>query len=299
MMIITEIPQICGKSVDIFSYLIYNKQKADDIFSYGGFDMLDIVTIGLDFCHPSDFYYNDTAHDWWLLIHVKTPVIYFDGEKEIRMPKNSCALFPPKLAARYCAYGGEFINSFIRFYTDEAFVEASKLPMGSPILLRSPERVEELFKMLSVEFFMPTQNRKQSIVLLMRLIILKLTESATMEELHEMERELNNLRYEIQTRPAYQWTVKEMAARLHISAGYLQAVYKKRFGVSCMHDVLTRRIELAKDHLVTTSYRISQISAICGYQSSEHFCRQFRDAVGMSPTEYRNQHAKNSTADHI
>ena len=31
MMITTEIPQVCGKSVDIFSYLIYNKQKADDI----------------------------------------------------------------------------------------------------------------------------------------------------------------------------------------------------------------------------------------------------------------------------
>ncbi len=263
-----------------------------DIFSYGGFAMLDIAMLGLDFAHSPDFHYNDTAHDWWLLIHVKTPAVYYDGENEIHMPKNSAALFPPKTAARYGADNGMFSNSFVRFYTDEAFVEASKLPFGKPIMLHSPERVEELFKMLSVEYFMPTKNSKQSIVLLMRLILLKLSEIGSMDELQEMERELNSLRYEIQTKPAYQWTVDEMAKKLHISTGYLQAIYKKQFGISCMQDVLARRIELAKDHLATTDYRVSQIATVCGYQSAEHFCRQFKSVVGMSPSTYREKCAQ-------
>ncbi len=243
--------------------------------------------IGLDFTHPSDFAYNDRYHDWWLLIHTKTPAVFHEEDKSYVIPANSAVLFPPKMAAVYSASGDVYCDSFIRFATDETFVTESKLPFGKPISLRMPETVETLFNILATEHYMGTEAKQRSIILLMRLIMLKLSESVNNEDLSELERELNNLRYEIQIRPAYQWTVSEMAQRLHISTGYLQAMYKKQFGISCMQDVLQKRLELAKDFLVTSSHRVQQISSMCGYQSSEHFCRQFKEATGVSPSAYR------------
>lgn len=255
--------------------------------------MLDIVTLGLDYCHQSDFMYCDDSHDWWLLVHTKTCAVFFNSLNNgeiISAPPNSVVLFPPHFFAHYGAANSDYINSFIRFYTDESFITNAKIPMGLPFLVRDPETLTLLFRIISTEHFLGSDTSAQSITLLMRLIMLKLSESVNKVEVQELERELNNLRYEIQMKPNYPWTVADMAKNLHISAGYLQSIYKKQFGVSCMHDVLQKRIELAKDYLLTSQYSIQRIAPLCGYQSSEHFCRQFKSVTGLSPTAFRAQH---------
>ncbi len=254
--------------------------------------MFEIVTLGLDYMHPSDFAYDDTTHDWWLLLHTKTCAVFYDGDDCISAPPNSAILIPPHTPARYSAATSDFCNSFIRFYTDESFVTNAKMPVGRPFLIRSPENLVMLFRMLSTEHYLGSENKNQCILLLMRLIMLKLSESVAKTDMMEIERELNNLRYEIQMKPGYPWTVTEMAKKMHISSGYLQSVYKKQFGISCMQDVLQKRINLAKDYLVSTKYQIQQISSLCGYQSSEHFCRQFKDIVGISPSAYRDSYTE-------
>ncbi len=249
-----------------------------------------ISFMGLDHHHPGDFVYGDAEHDWWLLVHTKTPAIFHLPSGSIEVTKNTVVLYPPKMFACYRATGEYYCNNYVRFYADDAledFIKEKNIPLGSPLLLEAPDSMEYLFRLLSMEEYFKFKNCAQSITMIIRMMLTKISESVKDIDLTDQQRALLNLRYEIQLRPDHPWTVTEMAEKLHVSAGYLQSSYKKQFGISCMQDVVLKRIELAKEHLRNSNYSSQRISQICGYQNVEHFCRQFKNITGESPLAYR------------
>jgi AraC family transcriptional regulator of arabinose operon len=54
-----------------------------------------------------------------------------------------------------------------------------------------------------------------------------------------------------------------------------------------MSDVISSKIEKAKEVLTGTTCTVNQVAAMCGYDNEEHFMRQFKKIVGMTPTAYR------------
>lgn len=80
-----------------------------------------------------------------------------------------------------------------------------------------------------------------------------------------------------------------MAKLLHLSDGYLQDLYKRAFGVSCLEDVIACRINMARDLLLHSDMSVREIAEFCGYNNIEHFSRQFRRTVGTSPLGFRRQ----------
>ncbi len=252
--------------------------------------MARVSFMGLDVHHPSDFIYGDADHDWWLLVHTKTPAIFCTPSGDIEVSKNNVILYPPKMFALYKASGEYYCNNFVRFYADDSledFIKEKNIPLGKPLLLEAPDSMEYLFRILSMEDYFKFKNWAQSSTMVIRMMLMKISESVKDIDLSDQQRALLNLRYEIQLRPDHPWTVSEMAERLHVSAGYLQSTYKKQFGVSCMQDVVLKRVDLAKEHLRNSNYSSQRISQICGYQNVEHFCRQFKNITGESPLAYR------------
>jgi YesN/AraC family two-component response regulator len=79
-----------------------------------------------------------------------------------------------------------------------------------------------------------------------------------------------------------------MAEKLNISVGYLEEIYKNTFGVTCMEDVISSRINLAKKYLLYDHYSIAEIVTLCGYRNIEHFFRQFKKITGITPNRFRN-----------
>ena len=252
--------------------------------------MIDIELVQLNATHESDFVYGLKA-DFWLLLFVKTPALFHLPTGDVATQPNSAILYPPNSFAYYQANGDSYINDYVRFHTDESFVFDENIPTQTPVLLRSPYEMERLFELLSIENYYQFSYAQQSISMLMRMMFLKMKESVADNNMTEPQRALIDLRYEIQLHPYYAWTVGYMASRLHVSAGYLQNIYKKQFGVSCMQDVVEKRIDLAKKQLVLTNFTSQKIANLCGYQNVEHFCRQFKAVTGMSPLTYR-KHAQ-------
>ena len=98
---------------------------------------------------------------------------------------------------------------------------------------------------------------------------------------------LIDLRAKIYRNPQLKWNVDTMAADVNMSRSYLQHIYREVFGVSCISDVINGKIEKAKEILSETSCTVSQVASMCGYDNEEHFMRQFKKIVGMTPTRYR------------
>ena len=57
--------------------------------------------------------------------------------------------------------------------------------------------------------------------------------------------------------------------------------------VSAQGDTTDDLIEKAKEILSSSQATISQVAAMCGYDNEEHFMRQFKKNVGVTPTVYR------------
>lgn len=249
--------------------------------------MFDISYIGLDHAHAGDFVYGDGEHDWWLLLHIKTSALFHLSTGDVVAPANSSILFPPHKLAYYEACEEQFVNSYIRFHTDELCVTGTNIPLCVPFMLKNPWEVEKIFELISSENYWKQSGYEKNLGLLLKLLMNKLEESVDIQEVPTHKHILSVLRYEIQMNPAFPWTVKAMADRVHISPGYLQNLYRKQFGIPCMQDVVNARIALAKEHLRSTDASSQRISQLCGYQSVEHFCRQFKNETGMPPMKYR------------
>jgi PAS domain S-box-containing protein len=81
--------------------------------------------------------------------------------------------------------------------------------------------------------------------------------------------------------------VGELAAVAGMSTDRLERAMRRALGVSPKQYVLRLRAERAADLLATTDLPIVRIAAECGYYDQSQLTRQFRDHVGMSPSDYR------------
>lgn len=84
-------------------------------------------------------------------------------------------------------------------------------------------------------------------------------------------------------------TLEIVAESVNISACYLSRLFKKTLNVNFVTYLTTRRMELAKELLVSTELPVSSIAMDLAYADVSYFCKSFKKQVGMSPAGYRLQ----------
>ncbi|QQZ61069.1 helix-turn-helix transcriptional regulator [Paenibacillus sonchi] len=167
------------------------------------------------------------------------------------------------------------------------WVSESPLPLGVPFALSDPDFCHKLFELLVIEHHFNRACKESSIDYLLRTLFNKLWESYFHDDITPQYYKLLKLRTVIQNNPGEYWTVSKMADSLGISPGYLQNIYKKTFGISCMDDVINSRIRMAKEYLIHNAQSIAEVASRCGYQNVEHFCRQFKKLTGYTPRNFQ------------
>ncbi len=247
--------------------------------------MEKIYICGYDSPHPPGFIYQeDKGHVYFLLVMTRTPARFWQGSDSYDLSAHQAVLYTPDSEIRYGAADVDYKDDWLFFTSDESYV--TQFPViNTPFPVSSPDYCHSLFQLLTWE--RAQTNYETVISHLMSILFYRLWSDSRSSDSTEYSRDLSALRRSILQRPQNSWTVDGMADRLHISSGYLQILYKKQFGMSCMEDVIANRMHMAKDYLAHTSLHIQDVSRLCGYNSTEHFNRQFRKFFGMSPGEYR------------
>ena len=77
-----------------------------------------------------------------------------------------------------------------------------------------------------------------------------------------------------------------IASHLHISEVYFRKLFKNRYGTTPRQYILELRFRKARQLLGEHRSSVGEIAEECGFSSIYHFCRAFRQAAGVSPTEY-------------
>lgn len=81
----------------------------------------------------------------------------------------------------------------------------------------------------------------------------------------------------------------ELAMQCGISEVYFRRLFTEHYKMTPKQFVTSIRINKAKQLLSEGALKISTISQMCGFSGQYHFCRVFKEKVGLTPTEYMKQ----------
>lgn len=83
-------------------------------------------------------------------------------------------------------------------------------------------------------------------------------------------------------------TVEALAENLGISKGYASSCFKKHMGTTIMKYAKKIKVERAKTLLLDSTTSILEITLLLGFYDQSHFTKAFKELVGITPTEFRN-----------
>ncbi len=249
-----------------------------------------INAIGLNYTHSNQFAINrpEGSGDY-LLLYLKTSAVFQLNGKEVIADKNSVIIYNKGTSQIYAANQGSYANDFIHFDADGEH-DVRNLPFDTLLQLPSTKQVSKIMKDLYLEYISNNGNRFESMDLLLQLLFVKLKELVahkTEDKIYGYYDALLNLRSMIYRHPEEKWTIDRLAHQINLSPSHLQRLYKQTFGTTCIADVISCKLQYAKTSLAATGDTIREIAAQCGYDNEEHFMRQFKQAAGMTPTQYR------------
>ncbi|QSI34227.1 helix-turn-helix domain-containing protein [Variovorax sp. RKNM96] len=82
-------------------------------------------------------------------------------------------------------------------------------------------------------------------------------------------------------------SLNDAAAAAMLSPNYLAHLLKKQTDRTFTELVTERRLERAKELLLTSSIRIGDIALQCGFSDADYFSRRFRQQIGVTPRQFR------------
>ncbi|MCM1132706.1 MAG: AraC family transcriptional regulator [Ruminococcus flavefaciens] len=250
---------------------------------------MNIVSVGWNCIYDSGYNYKSDRKNIFLFVLSRSR-IRIGGEV---MPKNTIIIYDGTVSVDYSTADDFLVCDWICFEADNDtdFLDA-ELDFNTPTANSDSDFISQIIRNITAEFYSMNGRRIKMLDFMMKTLLMKVAESCTHRENIQTSAEphfssLIELREKIYRNPQMKWNVDTMSAYVNMSRSYFQHVYREIFGVSCMTDVISGKIEKAKEILSETGCTVSQVSAMCGYENEEHFMRQFKKIVGVTPTGYR------------
>jgi len=81
-------------------------------------------------------------------------------------------------------------------------------------------------------------------------------------------------------------SLMDVAQGLELHPAYLSRIFRQYTGQTVGAYILSRKLSIAKERLITKHESIKRVAALLGFSDPLYFSRQFRKATGMSPREY-------------
>ncbi len=89
---------------------------------------------------------------------------------------------------------------------------------------------------------------------------------------------------------SFELNVEHLAEQMGASTRHLTRLFQKELGIPAKEFIINRRMALARQLLVASSYTVKVVGWRCGYARSATFIHAFTLKHGEAPSEYRRKH---------
>lgn len=207
--------------------------------------------------------------------------------------KKSFILFRPATPHLYRQLENPFVNDWFHFDDNDIqdFLIQINFPMDTLVKAPDPLLITRSIIELHSVSRLGGSLRDKIIDSDIRTLFMKLSNLLERADLSEKSSRYFNLfselRGELYSSPQSHLSVESLASRVNLNKSYFQHIYKELFGCSVGFDIINGRLEYAKYLLDNSSFSVSAISQMCGYENDTHFMRQFKKFVGVTPSQYK------------
>jgi AraC-like DNA-binding protein len=84
--------------------------------------------------------------------------------------------------------------------------------------------------------------------------------------------------------------VRDCAKQTRLSVSYFSQAFKVTFGMTVAQYIRRRRVERAQRLMLLSRMPHSRVALATGFSDQAHYCRVFRDVMGISPNAWRHKH---------
>lgn len=214
--------------------------------------------------------------------------------KEYEIGKGDCVFIDCQLPYSHSTDTNMWTLSWIHFYGStmqriyEKYLERGGGPVFRPKDLSPFQHIHKtLYSIASSDDYIRDMKINGE---LNNLLTLLMNESWHPEERQtpDLKREnINLIKHYLDEHYDEKITLDDLAERFFISKYYLTRVFRKQFGISISHYLLSIRITKAKQMLRFTDETVENIGYKCGLGAPHYFSRTFKQVEGVSPSEYR------------
>ncbi|MBQ7838962.1 MAG: AraC family transcriptional regulator [Lachnospiraceae bacterium] len=220
---------------------------------------------------------------------------YFHGVEEI-VPAGNMVLYRPKEEQRYYYYGidhtevywvhftGNNVKNILRKYGIKDDVHV--IHTGTSL------DYKRIFQQMIQELKLCKEDYEEVLVNYLQLLFITIhrliKDKPLGQNLFLMDEIAASVKYfhENYNKPI---SIEEYADSHHMSVSWFIRSFKKYTGSTPTQYILSLRISNAQTLLESTSYNVSEISSIVGYDNPLYFSRIFKKQNGISPSEFRKQ----------
>ncbi len=82
-------------------------------------------------------------------------------------------------------------------------------------------------------------------------------------------------------------SLKQIARECRLSASHFARAFTRSTGISPHRRLIQRRVDVAKDLMLSTDTSLVEISLKCGFSDQSHFTKVFAEATGETPGRWR------------
>lgn len=107
---------------------------------------------------------------------------------------------------------------------------------------------------------------------------------------NKLVRSITSLHELIEEHPELLFSIKKFAQSVHYNTDHFIREYKKAYGISPYQQRQKLRYEKAYSLLCHSSFSVSKISELCGFDTPNSFTKFFHKYSGFSPVKLRKKH---------
>lgn len=279
------------KIIDPKKNILYGSTENEEfvIFAYDSEKKRPIRVEMIGITHSDKDYFIERKHaDYFVLEYVRSGKGYVicDG-KEYKVESDCVYLLQPGMGHKYGADKNEpyekiWINFFSSVFAD---IVAAYGHSGRVVFPESgcEKYFEELIAIAEENSDNEQVYLKVSEILFK--IILTLSEKA--EQKQKASYVANIVKEALDNSIYRKITIEEIAKEINFSKSQMTREFRKYYGVTPYKYLLDRKIDIAKQLLLSTSMRVSEISEALGFVDAYYFSDIFKTKTGLSPMAYK------------
>ncbi len=223
---------------------------------------------------------------------------YFEKDKEVIVPAGHMILYRPKELQKYVYYVEDQTEVYWVHFTGNDvtnILARHSFPTKDHVIYcgTQPEYQQFYRKMIQeIQLGKADYENYLSTLLYQLLLMVGRQQSESKTVTTAVQKDMEYATHYFTEHYNQMISIDDFASSLHMSTCWFIRNFKHYHKITPMAYILSIRIANAQNLLETTSYNVTEIASIIGYDNPLYFSRLFKKQTGLSPSEYRKQYTR-------